>query len=85
MEKRKHNKHFVIYYSKDLGTYVTTEPRPWARANKHLFPTFNFVLREPSTEEDVQLLETDYNFKTEVYSNEKGAVHINLNPELTIG
>jgi hypothetical protein len=28
-------KHFMIYYQKGSGTYVVTEPRPWARENQH--------------------------------------------------
>ncbi len=33
----------MIYYKQGTGTYVVTEPRPWARENQHLFPHFDFV------------------------------------------
>jgi hypothetical protein len=39
-------KHFMIYYQKGSGTYVVTEPRPWARENQHHFPNYNF---QPTT------------------------------------
>ena len=29
-------KHFIMYYQKGAGTYIITEPRPWARENKDL-------------------------------------------------
>lgn len=35
-------KHFMIYYQRGTGTYVVTEPRPWARENQHYFPNYNF-------------------------------------------
>ena len=35
-------KHFMIYYHRGTGTYVVTEPRPWARENQHHFPNFTF-------------------------------------------
>ena len=35
-------KHFVIYYQRGAGTFVVTEPRPWARENQHHFPNFTF-------------------------------------------
>jgi hypothetical protein len=35
-------KHFMIYYGTGTGTYIVTEPRPWARENQNLFPNFTF-------------------------------------------
>jgi hypothetical protein len=35
-------KHFMIYYQRGTGTYVVTEPRPWARENQHHFPDYSF-------------------------------------------
>jgi len=31
-------KHFMFYYKRGTGTFVVTEPRPWARENQNLFP-----------------------------------------------
>ena len=36
-------KHFMIYYRKGTGSYVISEPRPWARENQHYFPQYNFL------------------------------------------
>ena len=36
-------KHFMIYYHRGTGTYVVTEPRPWARENQHYFPNYGFT------------------------------------------
>lgn len=35
-------KHFMIYYQRGTGTYVVTEPRPWARENQANFPNYTF-------------------------------------------
>jgi len=35
-------KHFMIYYQRGTGTYVVTEPRPWARENQNHFPNYTF-------------------------------------------
>jgi hypothetical protein len=36
-------KHYLIYYKQGTGTFIVTEPRPWARENQHHFPGFNFI------------------------------------------
>jgi hypothetical protein len=42
-------KHFMLYYAKGTGSYVVTEPRPWARENRHYFPQFDFINSHPTT------------------------------------
>ncbi len=46
-------KHFIIYYQQGTGTYVVTEPKPWARENQNHFPNHNFIDNDntPTTDE----------------------------------
>lgn len=37
---RQYKKHFIIY--NNGGVISATTPKDWARANKHLFPNFDF-------------------------------------------
>lgn len=76
-------KHFIIYYAKGTGTYVTTEPKPWARENQNLFPNFNFVDKDnsPNTHTIENLLIAQYGFKI-VYQDKKVSLIQNVNPNL---
>jgi hypothetical protein len=38
-------KHFMMYYKRGTGTFIITEPLPWARENQELFPDYNFIDR----------------------------------------
>lgn len=74
------NKHFMIYYKKGTGTYVITEPRPWARENLHLFIGVPLQDGAPRTKTIEDYLIDKHKFKIEEYNDENVTVLINLDP-----
>jgi hypothetical protein len=50
-------KYFMIYYHKGSGTFVVTEPRPWARENQHHFPNCTFQPNNHHTTDTVETLQ----------------------------
>lgn len=75
-------KHFMIYYGQGTGTYIITEPRPWARDNQNLFPNFTFQSdNHPTTKfiEDWLIENRDFD---RVFENDNIVVIQNLNPNL---
>jgi hypothetical protein len=76
-------KHFMMYYKKGTGTYITTEPRPWARENQNLFPNFNFIDNSPTTNLIENFLINEYNF-IRVYDDEDITLIQNTNPNLNL-
>jgi hypothetical protein len=56
-------KHFIIYYAKGTGTFIVTEPRPWARDNKNKFPHFDFINNHPTTIEVENYLIQNHGFQ----------------------
>jgi hypothetical protein len=77
-------KYFIIYYKKGTGTYIVTEPRPWARENRHHFPNYNFTANHPTTETVIKHLIDNYNFKLSQFQNNKIVVIENLDPNLNL-
>ena len=43
MPKQKNNKHHLLYFDTITKQFIVTNPRDWARGNKHIFPTYSFV------------------------------------------
>lgn len=80
----RNNKHFIIYYKTGTGTYIITEPRPWARENRNHFPTFNFTTNHPTTETIIDYLVDNYNFNLREFPNNKIVVIENLDPNLNL-
>lgn len=78
------SKHFIIYYKKGTGTYVITEPRPWARENRTLFPDYDFVNNHPRTEDVENYLIQTHSFNKLSFPNEKIIVLQNLDPNLNL-
>ncbi|MEI8087375.1 MAG: hypothetical protein WCG93_14290 [Paludibacter sp.] len=76
-------KHFMIYYQKGSGTYIVTEPRPWARENKHHFPDYDFVIKHPTSNEVDEWLIKNKNFKKVINTNEIILVQ-NIDPNLVL-
>jgi len=74
-------KHFMIYYQKGTGTYVVTEPRPWARENKNYFP--DFVKKHPTSIEVEDWLINNKNFKRVINTNKIILVQ-NIDPNLVL-
>lgn len=77
-------KHFMIYYGIGTGTYIVTEPRPWARENQNLFPNFTFQPNNhPTTNfiEDWLIENRDF---VRVFVNDEIIVIQNLNPNLIL-
>jgi hypothetical protein len=73
-------KHFLIYYHKGAGTFVVTEPRPWARENQELFPTYNFDNNIPNVTTIENWLIDNRNFRRMI-DNEEVVVIQNLDPD----
>jgi hypothetical protein len=82
---KTNNKHVVIFFSKEAGNYVVTDPKQWARANQGLFPSYTFEDTDttPRTAAIVKLLHERFNFMREDHDGEFITVHYNLNPGLT--
>lgn len=77
-------KHFLIYYQRGAGTFVVTEPRPWARENQHHFPNFTFQLNNHPTTDAVEAwLIDNRNFKKVLDSPDLVVVQ-NLDPNLIL-
>ena len=74
------NKHFMIYYQNGTGTYVVTEPRPWARENQNFFPDYDFTNNLPTTNVIVNWLIENRGFQIQIFEERRIAVLSNLNP-----
>lgn len=77
-------KHFIIYYKKGTGTYVVTEPKPWARENQHHFPDYTF---QPDNRPNTNVIEiwliNNRNFKR-VVDNAFISLIQNVDPNLDL-
>jgi hypothetical protein len=76
-------KHFMFYYKRGTGTFVVTEPRPWARENPNLFPDYNFAENFPNTTSIENLLIERFGF-TKVIENEEVVLLQNLDININI-
>jgi hypothetical protein len=76
-------KHFIIYYKQGTGTYVVTEPRPWAKENQQHFPHFDFINSHPTTAEIENWLIHNRQFQ-QVINTPEIVVLQNLNPILNL-
>ena len=77
-------KHFVIYYHRGTGTYVVTEPRPWARENQHHFPNYTFQPDNHPTTEVVEAWLIDNRHFERVVDNDSVSLIQNTDPELNL-
>jgi hypothetical protein len=77
-------KHFIIYYPKGTGTYVVTEPRPWARNNPNYFPNCDFVNTHPTTSEIESFLIQYFDFHYVNTNNPDVVLIQNLDANLKI-
>ena len=77
-------KHFMIYYQQGSGTYLLTEPRPWARENRHHFPNYTFQAdNHPTTEVIEEWLIDNRNFQ-KVFNNDSIFLIQNVDPNLDL-
>lgn len=77
-------KHFMIYYQNGSGTYVVTEPRPWARENQHHFPNYTFQPNNhPTTDAIEAWLIENRNFQRVINNNSISLIQ-NVNPDLDL-
>jgi len=76
-------KHFMFYYKRGTGTFVVTEPRPWARENQNLFPDYDFAENFPTTNEIENRLENQFGFNR-VIDNDEIVLLQNLSLNLAI-
>jgi hypothetical protein len=74
-------KHFMVYYQRGTGTFIVTEPRPWAKENRHVFPVYNFINQIPTTNSVERRLIEDYGFR-KVIENEEIVLVQSLNTNL---
>lgn len=81
-------KHFLLYYKKGTGTIVITEPRPWARENRHHFPGFDFlnaaIGHHPTTDEVGEYLIENYHFQQYESPDNLIKVLFNFNPDIDL-
>jgi hypothetical protein len=78
------SKHFMIYYKKGTGTYIVTEPRPWARENQNYFPGYTFQSNDhPTTKVIEQWLIQNKNFR-KVVDTDTVCLIQNLEPEFEL-
>ncbi len=77
-------KHFVIYYQRGAGTFVVTEPRPWARENQHHFPNFTFQPNNHPTPIEIEKWLIDNRNFRKVVNTADIVVVQNLDPNLTL-
>lgn len=63
-------KHFMMYYQRGTGTFVVTEPRPWAKENQDLFPDYDFVTQIPTTNTVEERLINNYGFRRVVRNDD---------------
>ena len=75
---------FLIFYKQGTGTFITTEPRPWAKENALYFPAFNFVNTFPTTNQIVNFLENNFGFIPSPFNNNNIKLFYNFNPALLI-
>jgi hypothetical protein len=77
-------KHFMIYYHKGTGTYVVTEPRPWARENQHHFPKYNFQPNNHPTTDFVESWLIDNKNFQRVIDNDEISLIQNVDPNIDL-
>ena len=73
----------MFYYKRGTGTFVVTEPRPWARENPNLFPDYNFTENFPNTTSIENFLIERFGF-TKVIENEEVVLLQNLDININI-
>jgi hypothetical protein len=76
-------KHFMMYYKIGTGTFVITEPRPWAKENQDIFPEYDFVKRIPTTNAVENRLIDQFGFRT-VIENDNVVLIQNLDMTLDL-
>lgn len=76
-------KHFLIYYHRGAGTFVVTEPRPWARENQVHFPTYDFIANHPNVETIERFLIEQRNFQRVVNTPDFVLIQ-NVDPNLIL-
>ncbi|HCO20185.1 MAG TPA: hypothetical protein DIT47_03595 [Flavobacteriaceae bacterium] len=77
-------KHFMIYYKKGTGTFVVTEPRPWARENQEFFPNYSFEgNNHPTTDAVEKWLIENKDFKKVIDTKDVVLIQ-NLNPNIEL-
>jgi len=74
----------MIYYKHGTGTYIITEPRPWARENRRHFPNYDFANNHPTTKMIENYLIENYNFQKTNYDDSGIVIIQNLNPNLNL-
>lgn len=77
-------KHFMIYYKRGTGTYIVTEPRPWARENQHLFPNYTFQQNNHPTTDTVEAWLIDNRNFQRVVDNDFVSLIQNVNTDLDL-
>ena len=78
-------KQFIIYYKQGTGTYVVTEPRPWARENQGHFPDYDFTQDNHPTSEVIRnYLIENFGFIQNPNGNDEINLIYNLDPGLVL-
>lgn len=81
-------KHFIIYYKRGTGTFVVTEPKPWARENQNHFPEYEFLDNPttPTTQTIEAYLINNHGFTASPHNNNNNPIHLifNLDPNVNL-
>jgi hypothetical protein len=77
-------KHFMIYYQRGTGTYVVTEPRPWARENQHHFPDYTFQADNHPTTNNIEAWLIENKQFIRVVDNDFVSLIQNVDPNLDL-
>lgn len=79
-------KHFMMYYKNGTGTFVVTEPKPWANENRGKFPNHSFTSNsnKPTTSEIEKYLIDNHGFIRSTQNNSKTHLIYNLNPNINL-
>ncbi len=74
----------MIYYQKEAGAFIITEPRPWAKKNQRHFPNYTFLLNNlPTTDIIEEWLILNRNF-IKVVDNEEVSLIQNVDTNLEL-
>lgn len=79
-------KHYMLYYKKGTGTFIVTEPKPWANENRNKFRNHSFSNNstKPTTAEIEKYLINKHGFVKSTFNNRIIHFIYNLDPNINL-